>query len=313
MHPGLTATQIKAVKSVKVYNCDGQSILGQHNSRTTARSSRGKLWCRPAKQLRFAIRSAATLTKTDQTAETYRVPEALQKYVAQCILHGCKQPVQVYILGASHVSRQSCTHATELIATIKPEVLLLELCKDRVDLLVEPSMPPPQHWHSRVINFHSNFPQQSSFTAAACKKLLSQLRCQPGRSFAACDIEQDCIQLLASGMFASVVPVTQPASDADAPMFVHNSSQVLSHSLKCISCKVSGTHQLCVSRLKQSGRCPVLVPVLQHSIALCALAHNWNIGLCQCTNQRQLYLLAHASWVYLGLMPCAGWHSSPSI
>ena len=230
MHPGLTATQIKAVKGVKVVTRDGgiQSILGQHHSRTSARPSRDKLWCRPAKQLRFAIRSAATLTKTDQTAGTRRVPETLQKYVAQFTLQGRKQPVQVYILGASHVSRQSCTHANELISAIKPEVVLLELCKDRVDLLVDPSMPPPAHWHSRVINFHSNFPQQSSFTATACKKLLSRLRCQPGRSFAACDIEQDCIQLLASGIFASVVPVTQPASNADAPMFVHNSSQVLS-------------------------------------------------------------------------------------
>ena len=226
---GPTAPQIKAVKAFTVYNSDGgrQAVLGRPNSRTSVQFRRGKLWRRPAKQLKIAIRSAATLTKTDPTADTYRTPEALQKYVAHFTLQGRTQPVQVYILGASHVSRQSCTQATELISTVKPEIVLLELCKDRVDLLVDPSMPPPHHWHSRVISIHSNFPQQSSFTATACKKLPPHLRCQPGRSFAACDIEQDCIQLLASGMFASVVPVTQPASFADAPMFVYDSSQVL--------------------------------------------------------------------------------------
>ena len=230
MHPGSTASQIKAVKAFKVYSFEGdsQSITCVPHRRTLVRLTRGKLRRRPAKQLNTAILAAATLLKADQTAEAYRIPESIRKYAAQVTLQGRKQPVQVFILGASHVSRQSCTHATQLISVIKPEVVLLELCKDRVDLLVDPSMPPPQHWHSRVINFHSSFPQQSSFTAAACKMLLSQLRCQPGRFFAAFDIEQDCIQLLASGMFASVVPMTQPASTADAPMFVHDSSQVCS-------------------------------------------------------------------------------------
>lgn len=191
-----------------------------------SRLSRDNLSCRRAKQLKLAIRSAATLSKTNQATDKASIPKALEKYTAHVSLQGPKQPVDVYILGASHVSRQSCTHITQLISTMKPDIVLLELCKDRVDLLVDPSMPPPQHWHSRVINFHSNFPQQSSFTATACKKLLSQLRCQPGRSFAAFDIEQDCTQLLSSGLFASVAPVTQPALLADAPMFVHDGSQV---------------------------------------------------------------------------------------
>ena len=229
MYQASTASQMKAIKATKVYDFDGssQATTSKSISRTLVRFSLDKPRRRPTKQLRTTIRSAATLTEIDQTADTYKIPEALQKYVAHVTLQGLQNPVQVFILGASHVSRQSCTHATQLISTIKPEVVLLELCKDRVDLLVDPSMPPPQHWHSRAINFHSNFPQQSSFTAAACKKLLSRLRCQPGRFFSAYDIEQDCIQLLASGMFASVVPVTQPASFADAPMFVHDSSQVL--------------------------------------------------------------------------------------
>ena len=223
-----SGSQLSAVdaSNVSTVSRGSQSKTIRFNSDRVSRLSRDNLSCRRAKQYKLAIRSAATLSKTNQATDKASLPKALEKYTAHVSLQGPKQPVDVYILGASHVSRQSCTHITQLISTMKPNIVLLELCKDRVDLLVDPTMPPPQQWHSRAINFHSNFPQQSSSTATACKKLLSQLRCQPGRPFAAYDIEQDCIQLLSSGMFASVVPVTQPASLADAPMFVHDGSQV---------------------------------------------------------------------------------------
>ena len=172
------------------------------------------------------MQSTVTLSKTDQAASTKSIPETLEKYVAHVVLQG-KQPVHVYILGASHVSRQSCNHAAQLISAIRPDTVLLELCKDRVDLLVDPSLPAPKHWHSRVVKLDSSFAQQSSFTATACKKLLARLRCRPGRLFSAYDIEQDCVQLLSSGAFASVSPMTQPAALSDAPMFVHDGSQVL--------------------------------------------------------------------------------------
>ena len=44
----------------------------------------------------------------------------------------------VYILGASHVSRASCDRVAELIAAVRPDVVLVELCKDRLGLLVDP-------------------------------------------------------------------------------------------------------------------------------------------------------------------------------
>ena len=44
----------------------------------------------------------------------------------------------MYILGASHVSRVSCNRVRELIAAVRPDVVLVELCKDRLGLLVEP-------------------------------------------------------------------------------------------------------------------------------------------------------------------------------
>ncbi|KAL0049763.1 hypothetical protein WJX82_009526 [Trebouxia sp. C0006] len=60
----------------------------------------------------------------------------------------------------------------------------------------------------------------------AWKKLLLTLKCQRGRAFTAHDIEEDCVQLLASGAFASVVPITQPASTRDAPLFVPGKHQM---------------------------------------------------------------------------------------
>ena len=52
--------------------------------------------------------------------------------------------IQVYILGVSHVSRESCQEIQELIQATRPEVVLLELCKDRLRLLLDQvSFPPP--------------------------------------------------------------------------------------------------------------------------------------------------------------------------
>ena len=51
------------------------------------------------------------------------------------------QDAVVYILGASHVSRASCDRVRDLIAAVRPDVVLVELCKDRLGLLVDPVRP----------------------------------------------------------------------------------------------------------------------------------------------------------------------------
>ena len=43
---------------------------------------------------------------------------------------------QVYVLAMSHVSEVSCDQIRELISAVKPEVVLVELCKDRLGLLI---------------------------------------------------------------------------------------------------------------------------------------------------------------------------------
>jgi len=172
-----------------------------------------------------AAAKLATLSKSyaqDVASSEAVTPEQLSKYVAELKLSVEGRPVQVYVLGVSHVSRQSCSHVAQMIAAISPEAVLLELCKDRVLLLMDPTAPPPQHWHTRAVDLQG----MSQSSKNAWKKLLLTLKCQRGRAFTAHDIEEDCVQLLASGAFASIVPVTQPASTRDAPLFAPGKHQV---------------------------------------------------------------------------------------
>ena len=48
----------------------------------------------------------------------------------------------MFVLGVSHVSRESVDAVRELIQAVRPEVVLLELCKDRLRLLLDPVRAP---------------------------------------------------------------------------------------------------------------------------------------------------------------------------
>jgi len=176
-----------------------------------------------------AAQSATLSTSYAQDAASSEAvtPKQLSNYVAELKLSVEGRPVQVYVVGVSHVSRQSCSVA-QMIAAISPEAVLLELCKDRVELLMDPSAPHPQHWHTRAVDLQG-MPQSSG---NACKKLLFTLTCQRDTAFTAHDIEEDCVQLLASGAFASIAPMTQPASTRDAPLFVPGKHQVFN--VQCV-------------------------------------------------------------------------------
>ena len=44
--------------------------------------------------------------------------------------------VPVYVLGMSHVSRASCEDIDALIRLVRPDVVAVELCRDRISGLV---------------------------------------------------------------------------------------------------------------------------------------------------------------------------------
>ncbi len=58
---------------------------------------------------------------------------------------------RVFVLGVSHVSERSCDQTRQLVRAVRPEVVLVELCKERVGLLVDPVQPDrrAETWHCR--------------------------------------------------------------------------------------------------------------------------------------------------------------------
>ena len=62
--------------------------------------------------------------------------------------------MQVYILGVSHISRESCQEIQDLIQTVCPDVLVMELCKDRLRLLLDQVRQALQ----QVLNFIRQIP-----------------------------------------------------------------------------------------------------------------------------------------------------------
>lgn len=39
----------------------------------------------------------------------------------------------------------------ELVHAVRPEVVMVELCKDRIDLLIDDKVPKYSTWHSRKV------------------------------------------------------------------------------------------------------------------------------------------------------------------
>ena len=76
--------------------------------------------------------------------------------------------MQVYILGVSHISRVSCQEIQDLIQTVRPEVLVLELCKDRLRLLLDQVWPA---FHL-TLKSHKRMPCHLSRSAWNCRLLL---------------------------------------------------------------------------------------------------------------------------------------------
>lgn len=102
----------------------------------------------------------------------------------------------VYILGMSHVSKKSCKHIQQLIGTVKPDAVLLELCKDRVPLLVDPTAPSPSVWHARSVST-KGIPTDKGWPSAT--ELGSLLKCREATPASASDLEDDAVALLSTG------------------------------------------------------------------------------------------------------------------
>ncbi|GIL84546.1 hypothetical protein Vretimale_14392 [Volvox reticuliferus] len=128
---------------------------------------------------------------------------------------------RVYLLAMSHVSKRSVEQVSDLIHLVKPDVVAVELCKERAELLVDPqdAAKPPKIWHSRKVQVEG-LPVDESDIWPSEETLLSLLVCKPGRPVTQQDIERDVLRLLSTGLFSSVRPGASNAGRDEAPEFL---------------------------------------------------------------------------------------------
>lgn len=101
---------------------------------------------------------------------------------------------------------------------MRPDVVMVELCKDRLPLLVEPTKDAPVRriWHSRKVVL-DGLPPDPEWPRPA--QLRSLLHCQVGRPLNQDDIELDAVRLLSTGLFRSVKPACDPPALYESPEF----------------------------------------------------------------------------------------------
>uniref|UniRef100_A0A7S0RDT8 Uncharacterized protein n=1 Tax=Chlamydomonas leiostraca TaxID=1034604 RepID=A0A7S0RDT8_9CHLO len=131
---------------------------------------------------------------------------------------------KVYLLAMSHVSKRSVEQVKELVRAVKPDVVGVELCKDRVGLLVDTSTDTPMNllWHCRKIMI-DGLPSAPEWPT--WEQLAPGLRCQLGRPVTQQDIEADVITLLSTGLFRSCRPACATATNSEAPAFLDEAAE----------------------------------------------------------------------------------------
>ncbi|KAG2492108.1 hypothetical protein HYH03_009599 [Edaphochlamys debaryana] len=120
----------------------------------------------------------------------------------------------------SHVSQKSVDQVDELIRLVKPDVVAVELCKERLGLMLDPvqAATPPKVWHSRKILIEG-IPEDGEPWPSQ-EQLRSLLTCVPGRPVTQPEIEADVVRLLATGLFGSCKPGASSAGRDEAPSFL---------------------------------------------------------------------------------------------
>ena len=109
------------------------------------------------------------------------------------------------------------------VAAIAPDVLLLELCRDRVGLLLPPDRGPSV-WHAPRVELTGAPREADGWPPAAA--LLAACRAAPGVPVTTADIEADCVALQATGLFARVrFKTTMPPRSA-GPQFLRRRAGV---------------------------------------------------------------------------------------
>ncbi|KAL4533120.1 hypothetical protein Ndes2526A_g08570 [Nannochloris sp. 'desiccata'] len=187
------------------------SSAGTHSVRPTRANSSPSV-------LATASSSASTAPPNNNTSIRH-LPEDLRNATA-VVKAG---DTEIYILGISHVSKVSVSHIQQLIATLKPDLVALELCRDRTGLLIPENSPPPQRFHAPSVTITGYSPEDKNWPTL--QQLTSRLKSEIQDDISASEIEDDVIELLSSGLFGTVRPVTKPCGPNGAPAFMLDSSE----------------------------------------------------------------------------------------
>jgi hypothetical protein len=130
------------------------------------------------------------------------------------------------------------TQIKQLIGTVKPEVVVVELCKDRATMLVDPetNQKAPDTWICTRVEFDGlpgaggkeeegkDKDGKDTATAAAAAvwpgaaELAPLLTTRIGRIVTTAEVEGDVAALEATGLFGRVRPLCEPGRPGDAPL-----------------------------------------------------------------------------------------------
>lgn len=168
----------------------------------------------------IANAAVAAAAKLEQQPPAVEIPDSIRNNVVVLEAPNSKgQAAKVYLVGVSHVSKRQAEGVKQLIRAVRPDVIGVELCKDRVGLLVDasPESEATNLWHARKVTIEGLPGYDEAFpTEGQLKELLGT---RPGRPVSMQDIEADVFTLLATGLFKSVKPGAINGTLDDAPEF----------------------------------------------------------------------------------------------
>ena len=112
-----------------------------------------------------------------------------------------------------------------LIAAVSPDAVLVEVCNDRLGLLLPPrdkDAPTPQVWHTSGVRLDGVPTDVDGWPSSDA--LLSVCRTAPGVPVTTSDIEADCVALQATGLFRCARPSTTMPRRGAAPAYLATAS-----------------------------------------------------------------------------------------
>lgn len=167
--------------------------------------------------------------QTQRSSAPVKIPDNLRKQVAVLQASNPSAPdgqSTVYVLGISHVSKRSVDDIKQLLSAVRPEVVLIELCCDRVGFLLprKSAVKSTALWYAPDVALEG-IPEDGAWPGP--EQLLKLLKSQPNASVTTHDIESDCRRLLGTGLFGSVRPLLKPPTTLCAPQFLQRSDGLM--------------------------------------------------------------------------------------